>query len=65
MKASTLFVLLLVLAYAEEDHDHHHEEEGHLSEAQIWGFGFLAGLAVSLIGFIAAIIVVVIRKCCS
>ena len=67
MKVSTIFILVLLftLTFAEEDHDHEHEEEGHLEEAQIWGFGFLASLAVSLIGFIAAIVVVGIRKCCS
>lgn len=64
-----VIILLLWLARAEDDdHDHHddhdhEEEEEMMTEAQIWGFGFLGGLAVSLIGFIAAIIVVLIKRC--
>jgi zinc transporter ZupT len=61
-----VIILLLCLVRAEDDDhdDHDHEEEEEMmTEAQIWGFGFLGGLAVSLIGFIAAIIVVLIKRC--
>lgn len=30
--------------------------------AQIWGFGVLAGLGISLIGFVAAIILLIAKK---
>lgn len=36
----------------------------HLTVAQIWGFGILAGIGISLIGFLAAIILLVAKKCC-
>ena len=64
-----LFITLLALIHCQEDHDEdhedHHEEENHLTNPQIWGFGFLAGLGVSLIGFIAAILLLIIKKCLS
>ena len=41
------------------------ETEKELSDAQIWGFGILTGIAVSMIGFLAAIALVALRKCMS
>lgn len=35
-----------------------------LTKAQIWGFGILAGIAVSMLGFFAAFVLVVAKKCC-
>ena len=65
-KSLILVIVLIVFAYAEDDHEedeHHEEEEKKLTNPQIWGFGFLAGLAVSLIGFIAAILLILLKKC--
>jgi hypothetical protein len=36
-----------------------------LSHEQIWGFGVLAGVGISSIGFVAALILVVAKKCCN
>ena len=73
LSTKIFFILfaLLSLIRTQDDHDHEHEEqhheeeEGHLTEQQIWGFGFLAGLAISIIGFLAAIIVLILKKFCS
>ena len=65
-----LFILLLAFcAIAQDDHGHDdhddHATTPDLTVPQIWGFGFLGGLAVSLIGFVAALIVVGLKRCCS
>lgn len=36
-----------------------------MTNAQVWGFGILAGVGISLIGFVAAIILLVAKKCCN
>ena len=36
-----------------------------LTTAQIWGFGTLAGIGISAIGFVAAFLLLIAKKCCS
>lgn len=62
-KSHLLLALALTLLPSAQAQDH---EESHLlTKPQIWGFGFLAGLGISLIGFVAAIILVCAKKCAS
>ena len=68
MTTQILLAILFLTAIAQDDHDDHdhdHEDEHSevmLSSAQIWGFGFLAILALSLIGFFAAGIILIVKK---
>lgn len=76
LKTNTLLLLAfacLVFSVSSQDDDTHPDSEDHgtstavanLTEEQIWGFGFLAGFGISLIGFLAALVLLIGKKCCS
>ena len=56
----TIILLLALTSICQDDHDgHDHEEESNLIlVSERWGFGFLAGFGISLIGFLTAIVLV-------
>lgn len=54
---------LIIVAKGQETTDSAHQED--LTTSQAWGFGMLAGFGVSLIGLLAALLVVAVRKCLS
>ena len=59
MKTNICFLIfLLTTAIAAEPTD----EEPDLSVGQRWGYGILAGFGLSILGFIAAIILVTVGK---
>lgn len=73
MLLKLLFLLLLITITLsqsikvadEDDHDEHEEEnhKDHMIEVPArWGFGFLAGLAVSLVGFATALVIVFCKR---
>lgn len=58
---------LTVATICQEHDEHEHEDEDEevlLTRAQVWGFGILAGIGVSMLGFIAAFVLVMAKKCC-
>lgn len=52
-----VIALLSLLAFA--------RAEATLSTSEAWGFGFLAGFCISLLGFVAAFILICFQKCLS
>lgn len=55
-------VIVLLLAKISSAQE---EEVVLLTESESWGFGMLTGFGVSLIGFLAALLLVCIQKCAS
>jgi hypothetical protein len=60
---SILVFLLFQLGFGEEETAE--TTETTLNSAEAWGYGFLTGFALSLIGFVAAIMIVFLKKCIS
>lgn len=67
-----IFACFFLRASSQDDHDHADTDDhstdpqaANLTNEQIWGFGFLAGFGISLIGFLAAIVLLIGKKCCS
>jgi zinc transporter ZupT len=59
---SLILLTIAVKAQTDPDDEGHHEE---LTDAQAWGFGILAGAGLSIVGVLAAILIVCIRTCMS
>ena len=66
---TTPFVLItslcLFISKCQETETESESESTTLNHSQIWGFGVLAGFGISSIGFIAALILVIAKKCCN
>ena len=64
MTSSTIlaFACLIIVLKASGDDEEEHED---LSTGQAWGFGILAGIAQSVMGILAALLVVALRQCIS
>lgn len=62
LKLLTLFFISLILVSAQDSNGSTFEP---LTIAQIWGFGVLAGFGVSILGFLAAFVLVFAKKCCN
>lgn len=63
MKSFTILVILTIAVSCQDSIDTSSEQPD-LNKSQVWGFGILAGFGISLMGFIAAIILVGSKKCC-
>lgn len=60
----TLTVTTICQEHDDHDEHEHEDEEVLLTRAQVWGFGILAGIGISMLGFIAAFVLVIAKKCC-
>ena len=61
LMSNKIFLTLFIIAVqAQDDHDDHE-----MTTAQAWGFATLAGVGIFLIGLLAALLVIGLRKCIS
>ena len=59
-KIILVFFLLTIATQAGGDHD-----DGQLTSAQAWGFGILTGASLSIVGVLAAILIICLKRCIS
>jgi hypothetical protein len=63
MKSFTILALLIMSITCQDTLDTT-TSQSDLTKSQVWGFGMLTGFGISMMGFIAALILVGAKKCC-